>query len=73
MPYHVLGGPTKDSEFELYLEALSECGVPAVRDADGRLGVVDSPEMADQILKAVRKRVRWLPWHVFEVPVESEA
>jgi hypothetical protein len=73
MSYQVLGGPTKGSEFELYLEALRECGLKTERNANGRLGVVESQQEAKRVLDAVRRRIRWLSWQVVKLPDEGVA
>lgn len=67
MPYQVHGGLTKDAEYEKYEEALEELGLPLDRDAQGRIGVVDDRETAEQILEKMRAKVRHLPWEIREV------
>jgi len=67
MPFQVLGGPTRDAEYEKYIEALAELGLPIERDASGRVGVVDDQDLARQILGKLRQKVSGLPWQVVEV------
>ncbi len=67
MPYQVIGGPTKDKEYELYVEALRACGHEPEPDAKGRIGVVDSRSDANLILAAVQERVRYVDWRVIVI------
>ncbi len=73
MPFQVLGGPTKDSEYEQYIEALSELGLPTERDGSGRVGVVADEPIAQQILKKLRQKVKWIPWQIVEISVQNDA
>lgn len=68
--YQVLGGPTRDNEFEEYVNVLRELGLSLERDRQGRLGVVDSEEMANRILDGLwrREATRWIAWMIVPVP-----
>lgn len=68
MPYQVLGGPTKDIEFQKYVEALTELGLPIKRDDLGRIGVVSQRNVADDIRAKMQEKVPYLDWRMYEVP-----
>jgi hypothetical protein len=66
MPFQVLGGPTRESEFEKYIEALGECKLSTERQ-DGRVGVVETHEQAKEVLAKVQLKIPYLRWQVVEL------
>lgn len=68
MGYQVLGRPTKDVEFEKYVDALQELKLPTERDAHGRVGVIDDKATAEQILAKVREKIPYMTWQIHELP-----
>jgi hypothetical protein len=67
MKYQVIGGSTKNEEFEKYVEVLTELGIPTERDKNGRVGVVDTRDQAQQILERIKARIHYMPWSVIEI------
>jgi len=57
----------KDAEFEKYQDILKELRLPFARDSQGRTGVVEDRETAEQILAKLQATVRRLPWQIEEV------